>query len=130
MNEVIIASYPQAPAAHLARMQLESHGIEAWLDNENFSTMYPFLPGPAGGVQLKVWEDDAPAAAEFIHGLDEDARMAQETAARTCPQCHSVRSRENTLGLFALAAMVIVTCGFYLPLCYWKHECQDCGHRW
>lgn len=130
MKQVVVAAFPQATMAHLARVQLESQGIEAWVDNEHFSSVYPLPAGMASGVQLKVWEQDAEAAAEYMRGLDEAARKEQEVALRACPQCHSANSRENGMGRIALAALTMLTCGMYLPLFYWRWACRDCGYRW
>lgn len=130
MKEVVVAAFPQAAMAHLARVQLESQGIDAWIDNEHFSSVYPLPAGMASGVQLKVWEPDAGAAAEFIQGLNQEAEAEQEAARRECPQCHSENSRENTMGMFLFAALTMLTCGLYIPLYYWRRECRDCGCRW
>jgi hypothetical protein len=130
MQEVIIATYPQSPEAHLARLQLESQGIEAWIDNENFSTVYPLVMGTACGVQLKVRADDAADAAQFLHGLDQDARADQEASEHRCPQCLSDNIGPNSISRTWLILLSIATCGLFAPVFHRKHKCHFCGHRW
>ena len=130
MQEVIVATYPQSPEAHLARLQLESQGIEAWIDHENFGAVYPLPGSRACGVQLKVRADDAEAAAEFIQGLDEDARAEQEASEHRCPKCLSDNIGANSISMTWLVLLSIATLGMFVPVFHRRNKCNFCGHRW
>lgn len=126
MDEVILATYTEPAKAHLARLQLESHGVDAWIDNENFAAVYPLPASFAGGVQLKVWEEDAGAAARVMEEIDGAPGLPRDV----CPQCGLEQVGHANRSVAWMALMTLLTCGMYLPIWYKTHECGDCGHRW
>ncbi len=126
MKDVVVAAYPDATAAHLGRVRLEAAGLEAWIGNENFSSVYPLFGAITGGVELRVHEKDAARAGEVLYGADDGA----QAGSTRCPQCASEHVGENTIGFTRLMLLTLLTCGMYLPMFYRKHRCGDCGCRW
>lgn len=128
MKFVQIAEYTAGTAAHLARVRLETAGIEAWLDNENFNSVYPFHTGIVGGVKLMVAQEDAERA---VHVLAEQDDAAHPAAGREeCPACHSENTGQNPASLPWTLLLTVLSFGLYLPLCYKARACRDCGHQW
>jgi hypothetical protein len=58
---VVIQSFPDTTAAHLAAGLLESVGIESMLADEHMAGMYPH-GGVVGGIKLLVRQSDREAA--------------------------------------------------------------------
>ena len=129
-SQVIIGTYPEATAAHLARVRLEAEGIDSWLVDENFASAYPFYSPVIGGVKLAVREDDAAAAASFIQGLDVDEYRRYRQNLLQCPMCGSMRVGENAMRFFWLLLLTLLTFGLYLQMFYRRRKCGDCGSVW
>lgn len=84
---VLLESFANSIAAHLAKNQLEAAGIPCFLSNEN----RPYGP-ISGGVRLHVRRQDVPAAHDVLH--PGHARMHvlpaadEDPAVPRCPRCH------------------------------------------
>jgi hypothetical protein len=129
-HQVIIGTYPEATAAHLARVRLEAEGIDSWLVDENFASAYPFYTQVIGGVKLAVREDDAPAAVSVIQGLDATEQDRYQQNLCQCPMCGSKNVGENAMRFFWLLLLTLLTFGLYLPLFYRRHKCGNCRSVW
>jgi len=86
---VLLATYPDTIAAHLAKSKLEADEIPCFLSNEN----RPYGP-ISGGVRLHVRQQDLAQAQDLLHqaamhilAADEDADGDVAGAIR-CPRCH------------------------------------------
>lgn len=126
MSDVVVAAFSAATEAHLARARLEAAGVEAWIGNEHFSSVYPLAGVIAGGIKLMVREEDAVLAGEVLYPEDSEAGTDQQR----CPQCDSENTGANTVGFTRLMLLTLLTCGFYLPVFYKRNRCGDCGCRW
>lgn len=129
MRAVIAATYPEAMAAHLARIRMEAEGIEAWVENENFASIYPTHGTFTGGVQLKVWEQDAQRATQIVRELHDDAWEAHESRYRACPACGS-QNLSPGMGFLRMMLLTFLTVGVYLLFFYRPCRCNACGRRW
>lgn len=129
-NQVIIGTYPEATAAHLARVRLDAEGIEAWLVDENVASTYPFYTQVIGGVKLAVREEDALAAAGVIQGFDASEQARYQQNLHQCPMCGSKNVGENAMRFGALLLLTLLTFGLYLTLFYRRRTCGDCGSVW
>lgn len=129
-HQVIIGAYPEATAAHLARVRLDAEGIESWLVDENTASVYPFYTQTIGGVKLAVREGDALAAANFIQGLDATEKARHQQHLHQCPMCGSKNVGENAMRFGWLLLLTLLTFGLYLTLFYRKRKCGDCGSVW
>ena len=129
-NQVIIGTYPEATAAHLARVRLDAEGIESWLVDENMASVYPFYTQAIGGVKLAVREDDAAVAVGVIQGLDATGQHRYQQNLHQCPMCGSKNVGENAMRFGWLLLLTLLTCGLYLTLFYRKSKCGDCGSVW
>lgn len=61
-----MASYTRAVQAHLARTRLEAEGIQAFVLDEQATTVNPFLAPALGGVTVAVAMEDAARAREIL----------------------------------------------------------------
>ena len=93
-NIIVLDSYYEPLAAHLARTKLTAAGIPCFLTNENLVSLNRMYSPVAGGVRLHVYERDAAQAAEILReppvmqavagGLAEPV-----AAGPVCPRCGS-----------------------------------------
>lgn len=129
-QQVIIGTFPEATAAHLARVRLDAEGIDSWLVDENTASVYPFYTQAIGGVKLAVREDDACAAVGVIQGLDASEQERHQQNLHQCPMCGSKKVGENAMRFGWLLLLTLLTFGLYLTLFYKRRKCGDCGSAW
>ncbi|RSK50789.1 putative signal transducing protein [Hymenobacter rigui] len=89
-NIVLLDSFSDAIAAHLAKNQLEAAGIPCFLSNES----RPYGP-VLGSVRLFVRQPDVAAAQatlhpqrSVMHAMPPEAPDGAPTDAPRCPRCH------------------------------------------
>jgi hypothetical protein len=63
---VTVATFQQTIEAHLARLRLQSYGIECVVLDEEISGMNGFHTDPEGGIKLQVLETDAKEARRLL----------------------------------------------------------------
>ncbi|MBC7092559.1 DUF2007 domain-containing protein [Candidatus Bipolaricaulota bacterium] len=63
---VIVASFGRPVDAHLARMELEAEGIQAFILDEHAISANPFYAPALGGVKVAVREEDAARARAIL----------------------------------------------------------------
>ncbi|MGI4862482.1 MAG: putative signal transducing protein [Janthinobacterium lividum] len=98
-NIIVLDSYYEPLAAHLARTKLEAAGIPCFLTNENLVSLNRMYSPVAGGVRLHVYQRDAAQAAEVLRdppvmqavpgGLAEPAAEGSQAPGAPCPRCGS-----------------------------------------
>jgi hypothetical protein len=128
---IVVAAYPDATQAHVAKGLLESEGIDAVLRDEHLVTANWMLSNALGGVRLMV-----PQAREV------EARRLLQQAARgelalddleedtpKCPKCGACNaSADNPSRRLAFAALIFLNVP--LPFARTRLRCRLCGHRW
>lgn len=131
-------SYGSDPAceAELARIKLESHGIQCFLSGKNFISTYWLLSAIEQGVKLQVRESDANRALEILEadtdiGLkeSEEGDMKPEAINPSCPKCSSndIEYEGFSKKLFYLGILLF---RFPIPLLRKKYKCISCGEIW
>ncbi|MGI4734044.1 MAG: hypothetical protein ACRYG7_02590 [Janthinobacterium lividum] len=65
-NIIVLDSYYEPLAAHLARTKLEAAGIPCFLTNENLVSLNRMYSPVAGGVRLHIYQRDAAQATELL----------------------------------------------------------------
>jgi hypothetical protein len=138
-NIIVLDSYYEPVAAHLARTKLEAAGIPCFLTNENLVSLNRMYSPVAGGVRLHVYQRDATQAAEILRepavmravpgGLAEPA--TQGSLATTCPRCgsHEVAAAETPaepLGAASWLATLLARLRHYFAQGQ-IHHCFNCG---
>ena len=97
-NIIVLDSFYEPLAAHLARTKLEAAGIPCFLTNENLVSLNRMYSPVAGGVRLHIYQRDAAQAAEVLResavmeaspGGLADAGAAPATDGSPCPRCGS-----------------------------------------
>ncbi len=63
----VVGIYNEDWQAHIALAELAENGIEAIINNEIMSTVYPI--GAMGGIRILVREEDAEVAARLLNDL-------------------------------------------------------------
>jgi hypothetical protein len=82
---VTVATFGNAPEAHMARSRLESEGISAFLMDELAPTTWGLMNAP-GGVRLQVAEKDAVRARVFLADLPRLRDSVEEEADESADQ--------------------------------------------
>jgi hypothetical protein len=67
--QVVVGNFYQIIDADMARMNLDTKGIQSQLRNEHIVLANPFYANAVGGIQLLVREEDAPLAKQVIDTL-------------------------------------------------------------
>ena len=137
-NIIVLDSYYEPVAAHLARTKLEAAGIPCFLTNENLVSLNRMYSPVAGGVRLHVYQRDAAQATEVLReppvmqavlgGLAEPASHSHGTT--TCPRCGSTDVTSETPAEPVNAASWLATLLARLRHYFAQgqtHHCFHCG---
>jgi hypothetical protein len=137
-NIIVLDSYYEPLAAHLARTKLEAAGIPCFLTNENLVSLNRMYSPVAGGVRLHVYERDASKAAEVLRepavmqasrgGLAEpNANGATDSA--PCPRCGSADVSYDAAAEPGAAHWFVALLSRLrrYPLQGRAHHCFNCG---
>ncbi len=149
-NLVTIASFRDLYDAQLAKIRLESAGLE-WFFADEATVHADWLYSNAiGGIKLQVRKADVQRALDVLarDSIDEDfaeKAIQEEVESSVCPRCGSENiayySRpEAAVTLFLLLA--IIPCAITISYVFWflailplllpeaKWGCEDCRHTW
>lgn len=123
MKTTVLKTFESATEAHLARIRLEDEGISCFVANENFSALMPNYFGMMGsGIQLVVFENDAPKASQVLSTSDAFNELS-------CPNCGS-NSIEYGMGKTGIAKWLIVLMSLlvFIPLSNIRRTniCKEC----
>jgi hypothetical protein len=138
-NIIVLDSFYEPLAAHLARTKLEAAGIPCFLTNENLVSLNRMYSPVAGGVRLHVYQRDAAQAAEVLRelpvmqavpgGLAEPATTAETTP---CPRCGSTEVTYDAAAEPGAAHWFVALLSRLrrYPLQGRAHHCFHCGLNW
>ena len=150
MSLVTIASYDDVASAYVARGKLEASGIPCALGNEYLVGVQWLYSNAVGGVELRVNEEDAPAALELLAERWEDDPATPGDASKdsettpdhdfppypdeppdpsyACPRCGATDTEERNYTRICIALGMLV--GIPLPFFYKRQRCRQCKYRW
>jgi len=136
-NIIVLDSYYEPLAAHLARTKLEAAGIPCFLTNENLVSLNRMYSPVAGGVRLHVYQRDAAQAAEVLRELPVmqavPGGLAEPTATtEQCPRCGSVEVSYDAAAEPGAAHWFVALLSRLrrYPLQGRAHHCFHCGLNW
>ncbi len=134
-NQVIVDIFSQPLEARLAKMRLDSAGIDSDIIDENIVAVQPLYSTAVGGVKLVVNNVDENDARHILQGYRKEQNKYYETIEYQCPVCESNNIiNRNTPGRISfIIFLCILTVGIFTLLWllfYTKHKCKDCGHAW
>src|SRR2546423_14300638 len=93
---VRVGTFWQPTEAHMARLKLESEGIDCFLADEHIVTTYWLYANAVGGIKLHAREADAPRAVELLRGRSPACAAVAEADGQPlfdgldrCPRCGS-----------------------------------------
>ncbi|WP_299587071.1 DUF2007 domain-containing protein [uncultured Microbulbifer sp.] len=126
---VTIARFSFPYEAQIAKVRLESEGIEAFIADEHTINMQWLYSDAMGGVRLQVTETDVDEARDILN-QDRSALVDQALGGREkrkCERCSSTNLEPFTKGKKP-AFLVFLLLG--MPLFFYQHgvKCKDCGH--
>ena len=137
---IVLESYYEPMAAHLARTRLEAAGIPCFLTNEHLISLNRLYSNVAGGVRLHVRFDDAAAAAAVLIDQPEPLAVGPDEASFNadapdpvvprCPKCGSSnvaygQATRNTYGFWSGLLSVLLR----FPIRGQRFHCFHCGHE-
>jgi hypothetical protein len=89
---VTVRTYSDIMDAQLARTHLQSHGIAAYLPDEQMTTVYPLSAPALGGIRLQVSCENEVLAIELLdkyQTADDNELINYESNELRCPFCGS-----------------------------------------
>lgn len=131
---VTVATFWLAPEAHIARLRLESEGIDCVIVDENLVATDWLFANAVGGIKLQVPADQAVRARETLApaagrpAADAAGEPLYDGQAR-CPRCGSDDVFRTPLSRRA-AFLCILFLGAPLPLLRPRTRCAACGFEW
>lgn len=128
---IVVATYPDATQAHVAKGLLESEGIDAVLRDEHLVTANWMLSNALGGVRLMVPQSCEARARRLLQqaARGELALDDLEEDAPQCPNCGARNTSPDNPGRrLAFAALMFLN--LPLPFARTRLRCRLCGHRW
>jgi len=137
-NIIVLDSFYEPLAAHLARTKLEAAGIPCFLTNENLVSLNRMYSPVAGGVRLHVYQRDAAQAAEVLRELPAmravPGGLAEPTTAtpERCPRCGSDEVTYDAAAEPGAAHWFVALLSRLrrYPLQGRAHHCFHCGLNW
>lgn len=119
---VTVGTYADYIQANLARLRLDTEGIEAVIEDHYFIGMEPLHDIAVGGVKLRVLAGDREEALRILQAQ----REALAALPLHCPRCDST---EVVRGFhFVLLGLAL----FFIPLGGPRRRiyCKACKHAW
>lgn len=136
-NIIVLDSFYEPLAAHLARTKLEAAGIPCFLTNENLVSLNRMYSPVAGGVRLHVYQRDAAQAAEVLREPPVmqavPGGLAEPTATTGhCPRCGSAEVSYDAAAEPGAAHWFVALLSRLrrYPLQGRAHHCFHCGLNW
>jgi len=137
-NIIVLDSFYEPLAAHLARTKLEAAGIPCFLTNENLVSLNRMYSPVAGGVRLHVYQRDAAQAAEVLRAAPvmraEPGGLAEPATAQAehCPRCGSGEVTYDAAAEPGAAHWFVALLSRLrrYPLQGRAHHCFHCGLNW
>jgi len=137
-NIIVLDSFYEPLAAHLARTKLEAAGIPCFLTNENLVSLNRMYSPVAGGVRLHVYQRDAAQAAEILREPPvmraEPGGLSEPTTpeAERCPRCGSSEVTYDAAAEPGAAHWFVALLSRLrrYPLQGRAHHCFHCGLNW
>lgn len=130
---ITIANFDEPLLAKLAKIKLDTEGIDCFLAGENFVSTYWLLANAEGGVKLQVRQADAEKALDIIeHNQPVEAAeddLPEDPADLRCPKCNSkdIEYEQFSRKFFYLSILLL---RFPLPFLKKSYKCKNCGHSW
>ena len=111
--------------ADAIRMQLEAHGIRAFIPDEGMAGANPLLGQAMGGIRVQVDDADAEEAASLLAAV----RQPVTAGDLTCPACGS---DQVVVERWSRRACFIGILLIGLPFVWMKRRCtcKQCRHVW
>lgn len=127
---VVVAKFSFPLDAQIAKSNLESVGIPAFVADEHTINMQWLYSNAMGGVRLFVAEEDLQQAKNILQtDFSDSVDTTCASNPEHCPKCGSDDIAAYTQGKKS-AFLVFILAGF--PLFFYQHglKCNQCAHFW
>ena len=129
-KQVIVDIFSQPLEARLAKLRLDTAGIDSEILDENIVAVQPLYSTAVGGVKLVVSRSDENEARNILKKYRDEQMKYEATIESQCPVCKSENINRNISSRILFVFLCILTAGLIWLLFYRKHKCNDCGHVW
>lgn len=125
MQPICILTFDDYINANIVVQNLQSNGINAWLQDETFSTMFPIYNMANGGVKLYVNPEEYEQALEILQLTKENKENKT-----TCKNCQSVNvqilNKPNSFKNLLLAIISFSFASYALKgkQCFYCYDCK------
>jgi hypothetical protein len=123
---VTVASFALPTEAHMARLRLESEGVDCLLIDEHTVSVYWFLSPALGGIKLQVPVDQVEQAREVLGAEAVEWDEGEAIEAARCARCGE---GDYEMAPIPKWAMVLSVALLGIPLLFiprrWR--CERCG---
>lgn len=128
---VTVASYQDVERAHLARIDLEQHGVAAFVADASLVGTAWWYSNAVHGVKVQVPRRHAEVASDILGASEHDdaavpSSIDSDTGAAQCRHCGSpeVYRVAKGRGMFFLLLLVL---SLALPVVVRRYQCDHCG---
>ena len=141
INRETLITFTYPHEAHMAKLFLESEGIETMMLDEKTIQVKNFLSNALGGVKLLVQKEDYERGIETLKRggyireegyKEEEVRIVYVDKSHDdtyCPFCKSDNIAKKR-GIKILTAIIYFLLGIMIPIFKIKYLCYDCGKEW
>ena len=131
---VTVATFWTSAETHIARLKLESEGIECMIVDENLVATDWLWANALGGIKLQVPEEDLQRARELLTTRAQHILVAADgeplfDGQARCPRCGSDDIYTQRFSR-RMAFISILLLGAPLPLLRRRQRCAACGFDW
>ena len=131
MRRKIIKTFDDSFSVHLARVQLESEGIQCFIRDEHIVSVNPLFNFAVDGIKLEVSEEDAEKALEILQKIDQRPLVNNQNEVISCPNCKSTNLYKDFKSMKGFKGLVSMFITFFLlvfPIFFKRvYKCKNCG---
>jgi hypothetical protein len=113
LNRVTVDNFSKPHEAHLAKLRLDSAGIDSIILDENIVSVNPLYSTAVGGIKLTVNAEDENEAKRILKEYREEQKEYEKTIEKQCPKCGSENIGRNMPERLFLIIFCIMTAWLY-----------------
>lgn len=126
----IVRTFDNAMDMHIAKIKLESEGIQCYVFDENIVSMNPLYNLTVGGIKLKVTSEYYSKALQLLETAETQPLTNEDNEIITCPNCGSNSyyvGFKSMKGFKGILSIVLTFFMFIYPI-YFKslNKCKSC----
>ncbi len=128
---ITLMTFTSGFKANLLKSRLEDSGIQAFVFDENISTVHPLYNNLVGGIKLKVREADREEASILLSAENTFPLTNEAGEVISCPKCHSQNIEPGATAIKSIKSFFgfllgVLTFSYPLHLDA-MYSCGNCG---